>query len=208
MTDVRGKALPHTKAFMYNDMDATDGIILRGELLTILRLMLGQLRKVRLLQHRKAPVMLDLSFPLPTTIAYQVFCRSFWSRLWANVPAHLSPISTAKPSSYVLRNSTISPKKSRSGLRIVQSGISARRQGIRSRSGLRCSIFIFFFDQRKRWIICRHTKFNFGFVLWRYGFPMLHVYILSSCPGLHTLSSVVDYVLCYITKELCSRTMC
>ncbi|KAK4867513.1 hypothetical protein LT330_001023 [Penicillium expansum] len=46
MTDVRGKALPHTKAFMYNDMDATDGIILRGELLTILRLMLGQLRKV------------------------------------------------------------------------------------------------------------------------------------------------------------------
>ncbi|OQD67510.1 hypothetical protein PENPOL_c003G08655 [Penicillium polonicum] len=58
MTDVRGKACPHTKAFMYNDMEATDGTILRGELLTILRLMLGQLRKARLLQHRKAPVFL------------------------------------------------------------------------------------------------------------------------------------------------------
>ncbi|CAI7677901.1 unnamed protein product [Penicillium discolor] len=58
MTDVRGKAFSHTKAFMYNDMEATDGTILRGELLTILRLMLGQLRKARLLQHRKAPVFL------------------------------------------------------------------------------------------------------------------------------------------------------
>lgn len=86
MTDVRGKACPHTKAFMYNDMEATDGTILRGELLTILRLMLGQLRKARLLQYRKAPVILYLSFPLPT-VPYRVLCRSFWSRLWVNVPA-------------------------------------------------------------------------------------------------------------------------
>ncbi|CAI7617210.1 unnamed protein product [Penicillium viridicatum] len=59
MTDVRGKAYPHTKAFMYNDMEATDGTILRGELLTIFRLMLGQLRKARLLQHRKAPSLIE-----------------------------------------------------------------------------------------------------------------------------------------------------
>ncbi|KOS44650.1 hypothetical protein ACN38_g4451 [Penicillium nordicum] len=58
MTDVRGKAFPHTNAVIYNGMEATDGMILRGELLTILRLMLGQLRKIRLLQHRKAPVFL------------------------------------------------------------------------------------------------------------------------------------------------------
>ncbi|KAJ5150779.1 uncharacterized protein N7500_004356 [Penicillium coprophilum] len=46
MTDIRGKAFPRTKAFMYNNPDATDDTTLRGELLTILRLMLGQLRKV------------------------------------------------------------------------------------------------------------------------------------------------------------------
>jgi hypothetical protein len=44
LTDIRGKEFPHTKATMYNGMDPTDEIILRGELLTILRVMLGQLR--------------------------------------------------------------------------------------------------------------------------------------------------------------------
>ncbi|OQE06108.1 hypothetical protein PENVUL_c020G04900 [Penicillium vulpinum] len=58
ISDIRGKGFPHTKAFIYNDMDATDESILRGELLVILRLMLGQLRKRRLLHHRKAPVFL------------------------------------------------------------------------------------------------------------------------------------------------------
>ncbi|KAJ5704934.1 hypothetical protein N7536_000623 [Penicillium majusculum] len=58
MTDIPGKVFPHTKAYMYNNLDTNDEEILSGELLTILRLMLGQLRKARLLQHRKAPVFL------------------------------------------------------------------------------------------------------------------------------------------------------
>lgn len=58
MTDIPGKGFPHTKAYMYNNLDTNDEEILRGELLTILRLMLGQLRKARLLQHMKAPVFL------------------------------------------------------------------------------------------------------------------------------------------------------
>ena len=133
MTDIPGKGFPHTKAYMYNNLDTNDEEILRGELLTILRLMLGQLRKARLLQHMKAPVIFYLSFPLPT-VAYRVLCRSFWSRLWVNVPALLRPITTANLSSCVLPSSTISPRKHLSGSRTLQNGISARRQGIRSRS--------------------------------------------------------------------------
>lgn len=108
-----------------------DEEILSGELLTILRLMLGQLRKARLLQYRKAPVILYLSFPLPT-VAYHVLCRSFWSRLWVNVLALLSPITTVNPSSYVLPNSTISPRRPLSGSKTLQNGIWARQQGTRS----------------------------------------------------------------------------
>lgn len=65
MTDIPGKAFPHTKAYMYNNLDTNDEEILRGELLTILRLMLGQLRKARLLQHMKAPVILHFVFHSP-----------------------------------------------------------------------------------------------------------------------------------------------
>lgn len=77
MTDIPGKGFPHTKAYMYNNLDTNDEEILRGELLTILRLMLGQLRKARLLQHMKAPVILYSSFPFSTAITYQVCCRYF-----------------------------------------------------------------------------------------------------------------------------------
>lgn len=45
------------------------------------------------------------------------------------MPALLSPISTTKPSSYVLLSCTISPRKLRWRSRLLQSGISARRQG-------------------------------------------------------------------------------
>lgn len=146
MTDVRGKAFPHTNAVIYNGMEATDGMILRGELLTILRLMLGQLRKIRLLQHRKAPVIFYLSFPF-STVTYRVLYRSFWSHLWVNEPALLSHITTANPSSYVLPNSTISPRIPLSGLRTLQNGISARRQGIHSRSVFIVLFSFFLFGQ-------------------------------------------------------------
>jgi hypothetical protein len=55
---------------MYNNLDATGEIILRGELLTVLRIMLGQLKKARFLQHMKAPVI--LYFPFPPIVAYRV----------------------------------------------------------------------------------------------------------------------------------------
>ncbi|KAJ5483433.1 hypothetical protein N7530_002679 [Penicillium desertorum] len=57
---------------MYNGMDPTDEIILRGELLTILRVMLGQLRKVRLLHHKRAPVFL-VSFAGKRARAFEAY---------------------------------------------------------------------------------------------------------------------------------------
>ncbi|KAJ6179354.1 hypothetical protein N7519_009815 [Penicillium mononematosum] len=71
MTDILGKDFPHTKTTMYNGLDATDEIILRGELLTILRVMLGQLRKVRL-HHKKAPVFL-VSFAGKRARAFEAY---------------------------------------------------------------------------------------------------------------------------------------
>ncbi|KAJ5205846.1 hypothetical protein N7491_003530 [Penicillium cf. griseofulvum] len=57
-TDIAGSKFPHFKATIYNDLEADDETCFRGELLVILRLMLGQLRKMRLVCHHKAPVLL------------------------------------------------------------------------------------------------------------------------------------------------------
>ncbi|KXG50944.1 uncharacterized protein PGRI_065160 [Penicillium griseofulvum] len=57
-TDIAGSKFTHFKAAIYNDLEADDETYFRGELLIILRLMLGQLRKIRLLCHYKAPVLL------------------------------------------------------------------------------------------------------------------------------------------------------
>ncbi|OGM46183.1 hypothetical protein ABOM_004860 [Aspergillus bombycis] len=58
MTDLSGPDHPHTKAIVYNNVNTTDQAILRGELLLILRLMIGQLRKRRFIRHMVAPVLL------------------------------------------------------------------------------------------------------------------------------------------------------
>ncbi|PLB44885.1 hypothetical protein P170DRAFT_513009 [Aspergillus steynii IBT 23096] len=56
MTDIPGGSFPHTKAVIYNNLEGKNQHILRGELLIILRLMLGQLRKRRF-HHMIAPVL-------------------------------------------------------------------------------------------------------------------------------------------------------
>ncbi|KAJ5272171.1 hypothetical protein N7524_005440 [Penicillium chrysogenum] len=56
--DVAGGQYPHFKAVIYNGLEADNETCFRGELLIILRLMLGQLRKIRLLHHNIAPVLL------------------------------------------------------------------------------------------------------------------------------------------------------
>ncbi|PGH12303.1 hypothetical protein AJ79_04369 [Helicocarpus griseus UAMH5409] len=58
MTDVPGGGFPHTMAVMYNDLETNDREVLRGELLTILRLMLGQYKKRRFIPHMTVPVLL------------------------------------------------------------------------------------------------------------------------------------------------------
>ncbi|KAJ5577956.1 uncharacterized protein N7459_006920 [Penicillium hispanicum] len=58
MTNIDGKEYPHSKVVSYNNLNGNDHELLRGELLIILRLMLGQLRKRRLLEHMMAPVLL------------------------------------------------------------------------------------------------------------------------------------------------------
>ncbi|KAL4968482.1 uncharacterized protein BDV14DRAFT_167135 [Aspergillus stella-maris] len=63
ITDIRQPAgrYPHSKAVIYNNWMAKDGEILRGELLAVLRLMLGRLKKTHLIKHMTAPVLM-LSF--------------------------------------------------------------------------------------------------------------------------------------------------
>lgn len=57
MTDVASKKLPHTKAVAYHDhIPSSEKRLLRGELLISLRMMLGQLKKKRYIQHMVAPV--------------------------------------------------------------------------------------------------------------------------------------------------------
>lgn len=59
--DIPDKKSPHIKAVIYHGLEGEDSTLCRGELLIILRLMLSQLRKVRLLHHKVAPV--SLWFP-------------------------------------------------------------------------------------------------------------------------------------------------
>lgn len=54
--DVPGEEFPHVKAVIYHGLEAEGKKLCRGELLIILRLMLGQLRKVRLLRRKVALV--------------------------------------------------------------------------------------------------------------------------------------------------------
>ncbi|KGO75994.1 hypothetical protein PITC_011510 [Penicillium italicum] len=56
--DLPGKDFPHMKAVIYHGLEGDDSTLCRGELLIILRLMLGQLRKVRLLHHKVAPILI------------------------------------------------------------------------------------------------------------------------------------------------------
>lgn len=60
-TDIAGGEYPHFKAVIYNDLEADHETCFRGEILIALRLMVGQLRKIRLLHHNMAPVMLPSS---------------------------------------------------------------------------------------------------------------------------------------------------
>lgn len=62
MTDISGGEFPHTKALIYNNLEGNDQQILRGELLIILRLMIGQLKKRRFIKHMIAPVILFFFF--------------------------------------------------------------------------------------------------------------------------------------------------
>lgn len=58
MASIGGSQYPHSKTMSYNNLNGNNNELLRGELLIILRLMLGQLRKRRLLGHMMAPVLL------------------------------------------------------------------------------------------------------------------------------------------------------
>ncbi|KAJ5597969.1 hypothetical protein N7537_008053 [Penicillium hordei] len=53
--DSAGREFPHFKAVIYNDLEADCYTCFRGEVLISLRLMLGQLSKVRLVHHQIAP---------------------------------------------------------------------------------------------------------------------------------------------------------
>ncbi|PYI27689.1 hypothetical protein BP00DRAFT_429048 [Aspergillus indologenus CBS 114.80] len=58
MTDMPGRGFPHMMAVIYNDLEVENQEILRGELLIILRMMIGQFRLRRLLGHMIIPVMI------------------------------------------------------------------------------------------------------------------------------------------------------
>ncbi|PWY85819.1 hypothetical protein BO94DRAFT_597969 [Aspergillus sclerotioniger CBS 115572] len=55
---VKEGSYPHLKALLYNDLNATDGKILRGEIMIALRLIIAQMRRSRFLQHMTTPVLL------------------------------------------------------------------------------------------------------------------------------------------------------
>ncbi|PYI33271.1 hypothetical protein BP00DRAFT_424123 [Aspergillus indologenus CBS 114.80] len=56
LMDIRGSSFPHSKAAIYNNMEGVHHKLLRGELLILLRMMLGRLKKRPLLEHMIAPV--------------------------------------------------------------------------------------------------------------------------------------------------------
>lgn len=62
--DIPEDQFPHMKAVIYHGLEGEDRTLCRGELLIILRLMLGQLKKTRLLRHKVVPV--SLSFSIQT----------------------------------------------------------------------------------------------------------------------------------------------
>ena len=54
-----GQKYPHFKAVIYTNMEADDETCFCSEVLISLRLMLAQLRKVRLMHHKIVPVIID-----------------------------------------------------------------------------------------------------------------------------------------------------
>ncbi|OJJ77056.1 hypothetical protein ASPBRDRAFT_24766 [Aspergillus brasiliensis CBS 101740] len=54
---VRHGPYAHMKGTIYNNLNADDDHVLRGELLPILRLMIGHLRRARFIDHMVAPIM-------------------------------------------------------------------------------------------------------------------------------------------------------
>ncbi|PWY84811.1 hypothetical protein BO70DRAFT_334717 [Aspergillus heteromorphus CBS 117.55] len=49
---------PHIKCIMHNDLDVDDGHLLYGEIMTVIRIMLGQLKQKVFVNHMIAPVLL------------------------------------------------------------------------------------------------------------------------------------------------------
>lgn len=60
LTDIAGKEHPHMKAVIYNNIEENEQEYFRGELLAILRLMFGQMKQRRFIQHMISPVLLLL----------------------------------------------------------------------------------------------------------------------------------------------------
>ncbi|PYI02944.1 hypothetical protein BO78DRAFT_432520 [Aspergillus sclerotiicarbonarius CBS 121057] len=58
ITEMNDPAYPHVKAVMYNNLVATDSTILYGELISILRIMLTQLRRQKFIHQMVTPVLI------------------------------------------------------------------------------------------------------------------------------------------------------
>ncbi|RAL00862.1 uncharacterized protein BO80DRAFT_407256 [Aspergillus ibericus CBS 121593] len=56
--EVKDRSYPHVKAMIYNNLDGTDGQLLRGEIIMVLRIIHAQARRARLLEHTIIPVLL------------------------------------------------------------------------------------------------------------------------------------------------------
>ncbi|RDH30776.1 hypothetical protein BDQ94DRAFT_180803 [Aspergillus welwitschiae] len=55
---VLGSSRPHIKCIMHNNLDSDDSYLLRGEVLTVIRIMLGQLKQKIFVNDMIAPVLL------------------------------------------------------------------------------------------------------------------------------------------------------
>lgn len=64
IAQVKDFVRPHVKCIMYNDLKGDDEHLLRGEVLTMLRLMLGQLKLLYFIEDGMAPVVSALPFCL------------------------------------------------------------------------------------------------------------------------------------------------
>lgn len=80
MVDIAGREFPHFKAVIYNDLEADNETCFRGELLISLRIMLGQLTKIRLVHHNIVPVM--LYSPLSLSYVSFGFCSLILYRFY------------------------------------------------------------------------------------------------------------------------------